>query len=86
MTTSCDVVVHQLTPRRRSLAIIIALLVTCKDKHTASYTFTSSINGSGWGSEGLVFLLGLLSVQVRPAPPCVALRQPLILLHDNSGL
>ncbi|ORY82902.1 amino acid permease [Leucosporidium creatinivorum] len=45
------------------LAIIIALLVTCKEKHSASYVFTSTINGSGWSSEGLVFLLGLLSVQ-----------------------
>ncbi|KDE07288.1 hypothetical protein MVLG_02508 [Microbotryum lychnidis-dioicae p1A1 Lamole] len=45
------------------LAIIIALLVTTKEKHTASYVFTSTINGSGWSSQGLVFLLGLLSVQ-----------------------
>lgn len=45
------------------LAVVIALLVTTEDKHPASYIFTSTINGSGWSSEGLVFLLGLLSVQ-----------------------
>ena len=45
------------------LAVIIALLVTCKDKHPASYVFTQTTNGSGWDSNGLTFLLGLLSVQ-----------------------
>lgn len=45
------------------LAVIIALLVTCKDKHPASYVFTNTVNGSGWQSNGLSFLLGLLSVQ-----------------------
>ncbi|GAA5924926.1 hypothetical protein JCM1841_005370 [Sporobolomyces salmonicolor] len=44
-------------------AIIIALLIKTEHKHTASYTFTHSINGSGWSSQGLTFLLGLLSVQ-----------------------
>jgi len=28
----------------------------------AAYTFTKNINGSGWNSQGLTFLLGLLSV------------------------
>lgn len=46
-----------------AFAIIIALLITTKDKHNASYTFTHSENGSGWSSQGLTFLLGLLSVQ-----------------------
>ncbi|KAK4051529.1 polyamine transporter tpo5 [Microbotryomycetes sp. JL201] len=45
------------------IAIIIALLITTDNKHPASYVFTHKINGSGWSSEGLVFLLGLLSVQ-----------------------
>ncbi|GAA6034140.1 hypothetical protein JCM8097_000715 [Rhodosporidiobolus ruineniae] len=47
------------------IAIVIALGVTCEDKHPASYVFTSEgfINSSGWSSTGLAFLLGLLSVQ-----------------------
>ncbi|GAA5827476.1 hypothetical protein JCM11251_003828 [Rhodosporidiobolus azoricus] len=44
-------------------AIVIALGVTCKDKHTASYVFTETTDGTGWGSTGLAFLFGLLSVQ-----------------------
>ncbi|GAA5879952.1 hypothetical protein JCM1840_006941 [Sporobolomyces johnsonii] len=44
-------------------AIIIALLIKTEHKHSASYTFTHNINGSGWSSQGLTFLLGLLSVQ-----------------------
>ncbi|KAI5479091.1 amino acid transmembrane transporter [Pseudohyphozyma bogoriensis] len=45
------------------LGIVIALFVTTKEKHTAKYTFTGFQNGSGWSSNGLSFLLGLLSVQ-----------------------
>ncbi|GAA6019636.1 hypothetical protein JCM10207_006950 [Rhodosporidiobolus poonsookiae] len=47
------------------LAIVIALAVTCKDKHPADYVFGGAgvINGSGWSSTGLSVLLGLLSVQ-----------------------
>ncbi|GAA6059145.1 hypothetical protein JCM10212_003892 [Sporobolomyces blumeae] len=45
------------------LAVIITLLVKTENKHSASYTFTYNINGSGWSSQGLTFLLGLLSVQ-----------------------
>ncbi|POY74921.1 hypothetical protein BMF94_1897 [Rhodotorula taiwanensis] len=45
------------------LAVVISLLVCTKEKNTAKYTFTHTINGSGWNSEGLTFLLGLLSVQ-----------------------
>ena len=33
----------------------------------ASYTFTKNINGSGWNSQGLTFLLGLLSVVSIPS-------------------
>ncbi|KAK4056357.1 polyamine transporter tpo5 [Microbotryomycetes sp. JL221] len=45
------------------IAIVIALLIKTENKHSASYVFTHTINGSGWNSQGLVFLLGLLSVQ-----------------------
>lgn len=44
-------------------AIIIALLVTTNDKHTAEYIFTATTNNTGWESSGITFLLGLLSVQ-----------------------
>ncbi|GJN88492.1 hypothetical protein Rhopal_001458-T1 [Rhodotorula paludigena] len=44
-------------------AIVIALGVTCEDKHPASYIFTSVQNQSGWQSDGFALLLGLLSVQ-----------------------
>ncbi|GAA6051568.1 hypothetical protein JCM3770_003476 [Rhodotorula araucariae] len=45
------------------VAVIISLLACTKDKNPASYVFTHTINGSGWRSDGLSFLLGLLSVQ-----------------------
>jgi amino acid transporter len=45
------------------MAVVIALLITTKDKHTAEYVFTSVNNQSGWSSDGTAFLLGLLSVQ-----------------------
>ncbi|BGP03776.1 polyamine transporter tpo5 [Rhodotorula toruloides] len=45
------------------IAVVISLLVCTKEKNSASYTFTHNINGSGWSSQGLTFLLGLLSVQ-----------------------
>ncbi|GAA6013862.1 hypothetical protein JCM11491_000449 [Sporobolomyces phaffii] len=45
------------------LAVIITLLVKTDVKNSAAYTFTKNINGSGWNSQGLTFLLGLLSVQ-----------------------
>ncbi|GAA5913244.1 hypothetical protein JCM6882_000041 [Rhodosporidiobolus microsporus] len=44
-------------------AIVIALGVTCKDKHPASYVFAETMDGTGWGSRGLAVLFGLLSVQ-----------------------
>ncbi|KAL8292062.1 hypothetical protein RQP46_001528 [Phenoliferia psychrophenolica] len=44
-------------------AIIIALLVTTKEKHTGTYVFTQIDNNTGWSSDGLAFLFGLLSVQ-----------------------
>ncbi|MBW0478448.1 hypothetical protein O181_018163 [Austropuccinia psidii MF-1] len=46
-----------------TLAIIIGLLATTPDKHNASYIFTQVTNQTGWKSDGLAFLLGLLSVQ-----------------------
>lgn len=46
-----------------TLSIIIGLLVTTPDKHSASYVFTRVVNQTGWNSDGLAFLLGLLSVQ-----------------------
>ncbi|GAA5849196.1 hypothetical protein JCM8547_006475 [Rhodosporidiobolus lusitaniae] len=45
------------------IAIVIALAVTCDDKHDASYVFTETVNTTGWSSQGLAVLLGLLSVQ-----------------------
>ncbi|GAA5894121.1 hypothetical protein JCM5296_001017 [Sporobolomyces johnsonii] len=45
------------------IAIVIALGVTCKDKHPASYVFGEVNNQSGWSSQGLSVLLGLLSIQ-----------------------
>lgn len=54
-------------------AIVIALLVTTDNKNSASYTFTHTINGSGWSSDGLVFLLGLLSVQVSVIAPLLSI-------------
>ncbi|GAA5982500.1 hypothetical protein JCM10908_006674 [Rhodotorula pacifica] len=45
------------------IAVVISLLVCTDTKNSAKYTFTHTINGSGWDSEGLTFLLGLLSVQ-----------------------
>ncbi|GAA5961002.1 hypothetical protein JCM8115_002655 [Rhodotorula mucilaginosa] len=45
------------------VAVIISLLVCTDTKNSAKYTFTHTINGSGWDSIGLTFLLGLLSVQ-----------------------
>ncbi|GAA5987357.1 hypothetical protein JCM10908_001925 [Rhodotorula pacifica] len=44
------------------VAVVIALGVTCKDKHPASYVFTEVIDQSGWNSKGFSVLLGLLSV------------------------
>ncbi|GAA5937417.1 hypothetical protein JCM3775_006606 [Rhodotorula graminis] len=44
------------------LAVIISLLACTDNKNSASYVFTHNINGSGWSSDGLSFLLGLLSV------------------------
>ncbi|GAA5947955.1 hypothetical protein JCM10213_007664 [Rhodosporidiobolus nylandii] len=45
------------------IAVIIALLIKTDNKNTASFTFTHFVNNSGWSSDGLTFLLGLLSVQ-----------------------
>lgn len=46
-----------------AFAIIISLLATTEKKNSASYTFGSVINESGWSNNGFAFLLGLLSVQ-----------------------
>ncbi|KAH9820097.1 amino acid permease-domain-containing protein [Melampsora americana] len=46
-----------------TLAIILGLLINTPDKHSASYIFTKVVNQTGWKSDGLAFLLGLLSVQ-----------------------
>lgn len=40
---------------------MIVLLATTKDKHSAEYVFTSFENQSGWSSDGVAFLIGLLS-------------------------
>ncbi|KAG0142125.1 hypothetical protein CROQUDRAFT_50725 [Cronartium quercuum f. sp. fusiforme G11] len=46
-----------------TLSIIIGLLITTPDKHPPAYIFTTVVNQTGWKSDGLAFLLGLLSVQ-----------------------
>ncbi|KAK5724369.1 polyamine transporter tpo5 [Elasticomyces elasticus] len=45
-----------------TIAICIALLVTTKDKRSASDVFGHVTDGSGWNSKGFSFLLGFLSV------------------------
>jgi hypothetical protein len=45
------------------MAMIIGLLATTPDKHDASYIFTKVTDQTGWGNDGLAFMLGLLSVQ-----------------------
>ncbi|GAA5867997.1 hypothetical protein JCM8547_000777 [Rhodosporidiobolus lusitaniae] len=45
------------------VAVIIALLIKTDNKNTAAFTFGHFVNNSGWSSNGLTFLLGLLSVQ-----------------------
>ncbi|GAA6015215.1 hypothetical protein JCM10207_003645 [Rhodosporidiobolus poonsookiae] len=45
------------------IAVIIALAIKTENKNPASYTFGHFANNSGWSSDGLTFLLGLLSVQ-----------------------
>ena len=46
-----------------ALAIVIALAVTVQDKNSANTIFTTVSNTSGYSSDGLAFLFGLLSVQ-----------------------
>ncbi|KAH8922939.1 amino acid transporter [Atractiella rhizophila] len=47
-----------------TFAIIIALGASSRvPKHSGEYVFTHTINDSGWSSDGLAFLFGLLSVQ-----------------------
>lgn len=46
-----------------TLAMILGLLINTPNKHPASYIFTKVVNQTGWKSDGLAFLLGLLSVQ-----------------------
>lgn len=43
-----------------TVGFLIALLVTTSEKTDASFVFTGYINNTGWGSHGLVFILGLL--------------------------
>ncbi|KAF2876713.1 amino acid/polyamine transporter I [Massariosphaeria phaeospora] len=45
-----------------SICICIALLVLTPEKRSASWVFTTVMDGSGWGSKGFSFLLGFLSV------------------------
>lgn len=40
---------------------IIILGVMTKDKHSASYVFTTFTNSSGWSSDGVSFCIGLLT-------------------------
>ncbi|KAI9607004.1 hypothetical protein KEM48_001661 [Puccinia striiformis f. sp. tritici PST-130] len=46
-----------------TMAMIIGLLVTTPEKHDANYIFTKVVDQTGWGNDGLAFVLGLLSVQ-----------------------
>lgn len=48
-----------------TLVIIITLLATTgrENMQSASYIFTSTINETGWSSNSLAFMFGLLSVQ-----------------------
>ena len=44
--------------------IVVVLAKTPRSEiHSASYVFGTTINGTGWSSNSLSFLLGLLSVQ-----------------------
>lgn len=49
-----------LAPVLASLAICIALLVLTPEKQSAKWVFTEFTDGSGWGSKGFSFLLGLV--------------------------
>jgi hypothetical protein len=42
-----------------SVGICVALLVLTPDKQNASWVFGEVTDGSGWGSKGFSFLLGL---------------------------
>ncbi|WAQ89077.1 hypothetical protein PtA15_10A500 [Puccinia triticina] len=46
-----------------TMAVINGLLATTPDKHDATYIFNKVVDQTGWGNDGLAFLLGLLSVQ-----------------------
>ncbi|CAD6570718.1 MAG: hypothetical protein CYPHOPRED_004121 [Cyphobasidiales sp. Tagirdzhanova-0007] len=48
-----------------AICTVVAVLAKTprSEIHTASYTFGTTSNGTGWSSNGLSFLLGLLSVQ-----------------------
>ena len=43
------------------VAVTIVLGAMTKEKHTASYVFTEVSNTSGWQSDGISWLVGLLS-------------------------
>ncbi|KAI9676819.1 MAG: hypothetical protein M1817_006658 [Caeruleum heppii] len=45
-----------------SISICIALLILTPNKQSAKWVFTNVTDGSGWGSKGVSFLLGFLSV------------------------
>jgi hypothetical protein len=47
-----------------SIAICIALLILTPDKQSAKWVFGHVTDGSGWGSQGFSFLLGLVLRQV----------------------
>lgn len=59
LTSNTSVVVHI----AGTIAFMVALLVGAPTHQSASFVFTSFVNETGWGNNGLVFLLGLLAAQ-----------------------
>lgn len=43
------------------IVVVVIMGVMQKDKHTAYYVFAEFSNTSGWSSDGLSWLVGLLS-------------------------
>lgn len=43
-----------------AIFVLIALLVRAHPKQSASFVFTNFVNETGWDSDGVVFMLGLL--------------------------
>lgn len=44
-----------------SIGICIALLILTPNKQSPQWVFTTVTDGSGWGSQGFSFLLGLVA-------------------------